>query len=1097
MMRHMLGQVQYIDDNMRPVLWKLGKEKGDAFENHIYNIIKHELKPYFYRGLRVHKTPAKRDDGVDIFIQSPIDFLLFGVNFICKKNHIMTVAIECKSSDQRSISLEKFSKNILIHQKESPDYFVLVTNSSIAPYSYYMAANNAYESSYCFVLVDGRQLASHLHRLDAMIGEYQEVSYDDPSPFHIEYQICKGRISGKNCFELFLLIRNNSEHLTACSLQLLTDRNWAVDTQELDIVIDPHQCICKKLLVIKEHNDGIEDFALRISIDKQYKILKISNTGISYNFEPPLSGSAHQHLIYEIAQRLLSLQEPVIYHIVGEAGIGKTRVADEVYKQIADTNYKILTFLFEEKKSTQHFQTSLASQLSCASPELNAIFEVVECNPFTRYCIILEDIHNASINEFEALKDMLTQLWQRKYPIALLLIGRNDNTFYNEGYFSFCEWLASYEGKEILQREVKPLTDQECVQFIQSMILDIPKVVLDKIFRMSKNNPYYIVQFIEYLLEIKIVKLLNRNTLGIPNVKTFCRQIYIPQKIEALLTCRTKNLLRSTFGREAEDFLYILALFGLSATKDLIYVYWGLEYSEAVEYMFRSRFLTFTDQGDIRFDHETLYLFYQERLKDIKRLRRISRRIVCSLPQILEMLPPLQRGKILFHAGRLQEADVIFQPIVESIRSANNISSVNISSDYFPYLDEVYMIAKEKGDLSLQKRVLIGSVYVSIHNRDYGVICRTLNTAFDRLETDHKDDLETFTTISQLRAHAVLNTADLRQARRYFQELIAQERLAPELFTDESRFDLFDRCASLFTRYNHKAVAEKYNQLARKTAERLADPKLICLATMMQAKILFYSDTRMSLSLMEQARQDASVNMAYRINCHNNASILSASILLSDFSESEIKSLIRESKKLLEEATNHNYSFTIIRCCLTLATLYYYLAGPGNQYLALSKKYLESGINVSIRYGCEKLMNYFYGLKAMISIYERENTDITLKYFESMLVFLRKQDLLFLGSLDFCYGNIISLTNYIKFILSVSGENQLYRVLSSIHHYESENVCDFDCSPAKPCYYSCLKSIEVFKRNYGSVEKGSLVLLDSKYRYPFIDPKTGYYLAIH
>lgn len=79
---------------------------------------------------------------------------------------------------------------------------MLVTNSSIAPHSYYMAANNAYENSYYFVLVDGRQLASHLHRLNAMIGDYPENSYDALSPFHIEYQICKGRIGGKNCFEL-------------------------------------------------------------------------------------------------------------------------------------------------------------------------------------------------------------------------------------------------------------------------------------------------------------------------------------------------------------------------------------------------------------------------------------------------------------------------------------------------------------------------------------------------------------------------------------------------------------------------------------------------------------------------------------------------------------------------------------------------------------------------------------------------------------------------------------------------------------------------------------------------------------------------------
>jgi len=199
---------------------------------------------------------------------------------------------------------------------------------------------------------------------------------------------------------------------------------------------------------------------------------------------------------------------------------------------------------------------------------------------------------------------------------------------------------------------------------------------------------------------------------------------------------------------------------------------------------------------------------------------------------------------------------------------------------------------------------------------------------------------------------------------------------------------------------------------------------------MMKAKINYYSNTGTSIEYMEQARKVMIRDKAYRINCHNNVSLIGANMILSESLGYNLSEYIRDAKELLAEAIDNKYTFSIIRCNLLLAALYYL---SENEFdLKLSKKHIEEGINASICYGCEKLMNYFYNLKAVISIREDYSAEETLKYFDTMLNFLVKQNLMFLGNLDFCYGNIVSLTNYAKFIYDYGDEQRLYNYLSSV-----------------------------------------------------------------
>lgn len=1086
----MLTSIEYITENFNNQFWELGNNLGNEFEEYIHSILAKELRPYYKDGLRITKTSRTRDDGIDIYIESSVSFVLLGVNFALNGKETIKVVIECKSTSHNKIALDKFARNIIENSDIDLDYFILVTNGTIVPSAFYAAITEFQKSNCCFLLFDQYFLLQFLNQSEYSI-EGNACFIQQSSPIQLQYQIRKGRIDGRNCFELYFDIRNYSNQPTNIKLNLISNRNWNIEDSLNEKLVPAHQGICLRFLVKRIYNDGLNDFRLNISYNNQSQLLYIKNPEVVPDFQPPLSGAEHKRIITQIYNELLDLSSPHFYYLYGEAGIGKTRIIDEIIKEIYSTDYIYLHILCKQNNK-QTLRNLLCKELKIRNADESLqkiLFNYFKSKPFARLLIVIEDLHNASDDFYSELKNMISQM--SGIPCACLLAGREDTTVYNESFFSCSSWL-----KEHTQSfEIVPFDEPDCLRFIKSVIKDIPSMVLEKLANISKGNPFYIVQFIEYLLEINFATLLNRNTVGMTNVNTFSSQKYMPSKIESLIKKRKDWLLQLEDGQKYVDFLQILSLFGITAPSDILEEYWGRENAELVSPLFTKHYLSLDDNGDIKFDHETLYLYYNQQLKHKQMLTYISNLILEHHIGIWNYLSNFTKAKLLFYSKKYKESEKLFQPIINDIINTPNISSNNLSRDYFEYLDEIYFLAKRNKNIELQEKIIQASVYIPMHNMDYGTTKNSIDNALKYIDKYHRNNYQLKNTVLQLRAHAELTAAKLKQAEKYFLELLAEERISPDAFSLESRFDLFDRTASLYTRYNYEILAKKYNELSEGVANELEDSKLITLSIMMKAKICYYSDPQKSLEYMDQARKIMLHDNAYRINCHNNVSIEGSQVLISANKTFDFTDHIKNVKSLLAEAVDKNYSFTIIRCHLMLAALYYLSEKEYN--IEQSKQYIEEGINASIRYGCEKLMNYYYNLKAIISIREAYSPEHTLKYFDTMLDYLGKQNLLFLGNLDFCYGNIVSITNYAKFILNYGDEQRLYRFLSKLSYYQSNQTCDFDCSKRKSCHYSCNKNINIFKKNIKKIENKKLILIGDKYEYPLLDPYTGYYVVIH
>ena len=1085
----MLSSVTYITENYNDQYWSLEDNTGFDFEDYLHGVFSTLLKPYYKSGLRITHTSKTRDDGIDIYISSPIEFSLMGINFSLNGKKTINTVIECKSTKRDKISLDKFARNIIDSNEWNIDYFVLATNGTIVPSAYYKSITEFEKNGCKFLLFDQYFLLQFLDNSSFnLLGKVEFTR--KPDSLQIQYQLRKGRVSGRNCFELFLDARNYSNKPTNIIINLISNRNWSIDDTINSKHIPPHQGICIKLIVKRIYNDGIDDFKINLSYDNQIKVISIKNPEVVPDFQPPLAGREHKKLINDIYNELLDLDSFQLFYLYGNAGVGKTRIIDEICKRVIDTDYSMIHILCNKKQRSSLTQL-LAKELNVTDGSSDCYSKVVDKlhESFSRHLIIIEDLHNADDAFYKQIKTISKDL--NNDASSFILAGRDDDTVFNEAFFSFSTWLK----EKALPFQVKNFGETDCRAFIKSIVKDIPSMPLDRLVTVSLGNPFYIVQFIEYLLEIDFATLLNRNTVGMTNISSFSSKKYIPSKIEDLIKDRKKQLVRNKNGYKYVEFLRILTLFGICIPKHIIDEYWGNENESLVQPLFKKHYLSYDDTGNIRFDHETIFLYYNHELED-HNLKSICKTLVKNYTGILHSLPDFQRAKVLYYAGEFEKSSALFSPIIKEFESFTNVSSTNLFSEYFDYTDEIYSLAQISNKTELQEKIIKASVYISMHTRDYGTTIRTIEDSLDKIDKNHPNNSQLKNTVLQLRAHTELTAAKLKQAEQFFLDLIASERLSPENFSEESRFDLFDRTASLYTRYNFMELAKKYNSLASKTALLLDDPKLISLATMMKAKIYFYNNPQKSLNYMLAAKEIMKKDRAYRINCHNNTSIIGADLLIDSEKDGiNVNIYIKRLKKLLTEAVDNNYSFTIIRCNLLLATLYY-LRGTDNS-IRIAKKYIDDGINASVRYGCEKLMNYYYNLKAVISIKEGFPPEETLKFFDTMLDYLAKQNLLFLGALDFCYGNVVSLTNYAMFIYQYGDEQRLYRFLSSISYYQSNQSCDFHCSETKHCYYSCSNNISVFKENIKRIEKGKLILIDTKYHYPFCDPNTGYYLVIH
>lgn len=1089
----MLGAVNYITPNINNQSWTLALS-GFDFEDYISSVIEYALMPYFSRGLTVERTPRTRDQGKDLIIHSPVPFSLFEKDFsLCKKDNIC-IYIEFKSSKDKKISLDKFSKNLLLANKSKIDYFVLVTNTSIVPFSYYEAYRNAQENGYIFYLVDQYNLICFLKENAALRGEYcAPVDIPDIS---INYQSDFGKRNGRPYLELYLLFQNNTKLPQICRFQLKSDRNWSLSETEFDIFLKAGETNCRCIGITKENFDGIDEILIKINYNNEIKNVVICGDALDYEFETPLVGEQHRAIITQMITDIQKNTKIQLINLQGEAGIGKSRIIFEIIKQLRLNGIEQIHYTCTSDFNGSTTE-SLITQLASRFPQikLEKLSDIL-CIPmhFKRYVIVIEDIHHADKDFFASLKG-IAKKGTSDTPFTIVMAGRDDYTVYNESYFSFLSWLKD-EGKSLITSYLVPkLKDDECKNMIRAIIKGAPEIVIDRIYQASENNPFYVSQFIEYLLETKLIYLLNRNTVGIENVSTFCQKVYIPDSVEALLNDRFNIIKDLPGGKHLQNFLLLISLYGMEAPKYIYHHFFSDDNYSDVAILYKNHFLKFTDENNIAFDHENIFLFLRKKLYSDEIIRELAAILVAS-PNLLKIYPDIPRATIYFCENDYTSCERLLHPAIMEIQEIQNISSCNLTPKYADGYQIIYGLACKANNTDLQQKTLLAWLYIALHNSSASKAGWIIDKVSQIAHKDHTKAIALHLTIKQMQAHFYLQSNRIPEAKKLLLELIAQERKDSSLFDDQTRFDLFDRISSVYTQENHKVIAETYNQLSYNLAKKLQDTKLLTLSKILAAKIEFYSDTSKALGLMQEAKKLLNADMSPRINCHNDFGILTAQCILNNKDETFLKMLLQQGKQLLTQATEIEYPGAIIRGHCLLAILYYVTAISENE-IEQAKIHIEMGITDSIRNGIVKLMPHFYCLLGIIAAREKKPDKVIYQYFQTMLQHLRQCDLFFLGALDFTYSNIILLTNYAIFLCEYGLESEVYRFLQEITYYGSTSSCNHkNCERGSICFSSCQKNMSVFKENYQDITKGKLLFVGKKYQYAMRDTHTPFFIPL-
>ena len=1089
----MLGAVNHITPNVNNQPWDL-ELSGFDFEDYISSVIEYALVPYYSSGLTVMRTPRTRDQGKDLIIRSSIPFSLFGKDFSLLEKDNICVYIEFKSSKNNKISLDKFSKNLLLANKSEVDYFILITNTSIVPFSYYEACRNAQENNYIFFLVDQYKLVCFLKERLAMRGEY--CAPEDVSAISIDYQVDFGKQNGRPLMELYLLFRNNTKAPQICRFQLKSDRNWLLSETEFEVFLEAGDADCRCIRVTKENFDGIDEILVRIDYNDETKNITICGNALDYDFETPLVGEQHKAIISQMIASIQANEKIQLINLQGEAGIGKSRIISEITKCLCLNGIEQIHYTCTQslnEATTDSLVTHLSAQFPNAKLEKLSDISRIPLH-FKRYVIVIEDIHNADKEFFASIK-VMAKADASDTPFTIIMAGRDDYTVYNESYFSFLSWLKDGGNSLITSYFVPKLTDNECKNMIRAIIQGAPEIVVDRIYQASESNPFYVSQFIEYLLETKLIYLLNRNTVGIENVSTFCQKVYIPNSVEALLNDRFNIIADLPNGKHLQTFLLLLSLYGIEAPKHIYHqFFFDCDYSDAT-ILFKNHFLRLTNENSIAFDHENIFLFLRKKLNSVKIMNELAT-ILMVRPNLLKTYPNIQQAAIYFCGNEYVACEKILRPAISEIREIRNISSCNLNPKYVDAYQIIYGLAQNAKDSDLQEKTLLAWLYIALHNSSSAKAGWIIDKVSQIAHKDHAKADFLHLTIKQMQAHFYLQSNRVSEAKKLLLELVAQERKDSVLFNDQTRFDLFDRISSVYTQENHKVVAKAYNQLSYDLAKKLQDTKLLTLSKILAAKIEFYSDTQEALALMREAQALLSEDMSPRINCHNDFGILTAQCVLNFSDKAFLQVLLQQGKQLLAQATEIEYPGAIIRGHYLLAVLYY-ITATSEYEIERAKIHIEMGITDSIRNGIVKLMPLFYCLLGTIAAREKKTSSSIYQYFQTMLQHLRQCDQFFLGALDFTYSNIILLTNHAIFLCEYGLESEVYRFLHEITYYGSTLSCNSkNCQKGSICFSSCQKNMDVFRENYKDIAKGRLLFIGQKYQYPVRDTHTPFFIPL-
>lgn len=1091
----MLGRSYIIGPRLNNNKWDLGNLLGVGFENHIYNVLSMNLEKYYNTGTKIYQTPKSKYNGKDIIIESPVSLMdVLGTNFYIRNNSKIKIYIECKSSNHSKISYNSFAGNLSRISADNVSYYVLVTNSTIVPYSYYQFKKEAEKLGIQFILIDQFLLLQYLLRNNAMIGEL--TLKENFNKIYIEYQANSCVIESNNAYEVFFWLRNYSEVSQMISMKLNTDRNWSTDLSDVEQLIEAKDSYCFKFIVVKEYFDGINDLILNVKSNLFDTSIQLKGINVLYNFRPEMIGKKNKKIVKKLNDNIINAHASNIFLMTGEAGVGKTRIVDELLSLLAGRNINFYRILVQKNKNVLPVLQDLLIKGNYLDPSLvyNSIEDVFSSIDvkYRKCVIILDDLHNASLQLLNDIRNLMNA--HLPVGFTLLLVGRDDYSVGSFDYFSYLQFMQENYSANIIT--VDELADNEAIQLIKSIVRGIPSIALKKIHSLSNNLPLYIIQVIEYMLDLNLVYLLNRNTVGIENIESFSNHLYIPHSMDELYSKRLQCLTKQVNGKEMTEFLLIASFLGIDFSKYFVNIYFE-DKEDLLKMLLERRYIMPSLKG-YTFMHESLFLYLKNRLLNNRNEQRIVGTWLLNSPCIFEKLNKLKQGRVFLWTNNKSKARNAFSSAISEITTIKNYSSININSNYYTYLDDIYKISKT---YEQKKKVIACKIYIALHYHTPYEAVSVCNWGQQKLKHTKRfmNDYSFSFYLKEQIAHSYINAGQLRKSKVILDDLLSEFILNSDSCDSRVVFDMYDKLANIFVKYNIFGIAENYTNLSLKLAKNLNDSNLQALSFITKAKLYLYNDRNMSKFYLNEAQKLLSKENSYRIKCHNDVSLLIMALM--EMPEKEIgqlKKMIKEAENLKNICIKNNFANSVIRIYMLLAVLNFYLDLDRNINFTTASRYIEKGIDMSIKFGISTYIWQFYNLKAIIFVKQKQKVSEQKSLFDTIFNILKKQNLIYLGKCDFTYGNILALTNIMFFYKNNVSENIFYQKINLLSVSDNMNSCDFNCNKSI-CQYECHTNLKLYQKEWNKLsllKNNQSILFGEVTEHYALQDDSGYYIIL-
>lgn len=1082
--KHLIG-------NQHNLPWDLGDSLGNAFEDSIYTIITNELSIYFDSGLRIEQTPRSNDGGKDIVISSPVNIKsLLGISLHKRGKDSITIHIECKSTNYPNLRFEKIIPSAVKNKRKKIDYFILVTNSEILPYTYHLVKEELGDNIE-FILIDQYLLAKALkNKHDSLFNNIPlyETENDD---FYGEYQIISVGDDIENRYEIYFLFRNYGSSVQSCSLDLVSDINWMIDDDGIQFMIDPKKSYSRMICVTSEFRGGLDTLAFRITRNENESFILVDGTKLNEYFEPPFIGEQHEYIKEIIKKRINSNSENKLYCVWGDSGVGKTRIISEIIKDIKGTNFnifkcslkkdnkitieKIIRFLRSKSNNNEESGTTIDSLSN----------EIINSkDTYIKNLIIIDDFHYAQKNLIVEIKKLAVH----KKSVYIIISGRTDYGFGNIDYLHFVNWTENNLSDDCFHK-VRPLKQEDTRKLIISIINNIPDSALSVLLEKSMNNPLYIIQYVEYLIGEELVYIRNKNTVAIEDVSSFSSKKYIPQGIEQIYKCRINHLTKnSNNANNYLEFLYILSVYEGEINKDTALKLFDEQF-EIIPYLENNGFIIF-ENGSYKYVHESLLLYIKQQINNNNRIKKKIASIIISKLNYSDCdLSDFFIGRLYLWNKQVSDAKIKFQPLIELIKGYQGLSNINIDITIYDFLYDAYEVFKKDSKYIEEiKSILNIRIYITLHYMipynaaeecDY---CLKLAAKSKAL----KDDIKFISSIMSQKAHALLNSGKNTDGSLVLHELQSIWFKSNNNLDNKTLFDVVDRLSAIYIKFNCHDIAENYNNMSIAIAN---DSKLytnLAISYRTRSKLFYLNDYQKCKNALINVDKIIENYPSPRIKLNN--SIYHAIL---DFSYNMFPSfdeIINDVVLLNQYALNSGFNRAIIQSLMLLSAIF--LKRGDSEDINQAKEKAIAAIDYSIKFGIPSYMWQLYNLLAIISAKQQIPVDETRKYFETVYAILQQQGLLYLGYKNICYSNILAICNIGFFWSRHNSERVFIEKFNKIQYYGKDNMSEYN--KLIPKEVGDRQILEFYKK-----AKNRNVFFSNAYQNDFLkDKETGYFIAL-